>query len=129
MKSMGVTDTVTDTVTVTVTDTDTVNDNVPPKGDKKEPPSGGKKKPQRHKYGEYQHVLLSDRDMELLFEKHGEVMTHRLIKKLDEAIETRGYKYKNHYLVLNGWVLDSIKEEDSKRPKGETNVFDEWRNA
>ena len=66
---------------------------------------------QRHKRGEYANVLLSDDEYRKLSEEWGEKELERMIKILDEGIETKGYRYKNHYLALKKW-----KEKDRGSP-------------
>lgn len=60
-------------------------------------------KPQKHKHGEYAHVLLTSDEYLRLSEEWGEQELTRMIKTLDEGIETKGYKYKNHCLALRKW--------------------------
>ena len=60
-------------------------------------------KPPKHKYGEYKHVLLTSDEYLRLCEEWGEQELLRMIKILDEGIETKGYKYKNHNLALRKW--------------------------
>ncbi len=79
----------------------------------------------KHKYGEYNHVLLTDSDRERLVNDYGEDSVHAAIKYLDEYIETSGKKYKNHYLVMRKWVFDAIKE---RKGKAQT-LWDEWKDA
>ena len=74
----------------------------------------------KHKYGEYQHVLLTDTDRERLVNDYGEEETHEAIKYLDEYIETSGKKYKNHYLVMRKWVFDAVKEHKNKPKTGDS---------
>ena len=57
----------------------------------------------KHKYGEYQHVLLTDKEHTHLIELYGSSLDEH-IKILDEYIETSGKNYKNHSLVLQKWV-------------------------
>lgn len=66
-------------------------------------------KPPKHKYGEYQNVLLSDDDIAKLKAKWPDSYLQK-IEQLSEGIEMKGYKYKNHYLALLKWN----KQEDSK---------------
>ena len=81
-------------------------------------PSKSKKiKPQKHKHGEFQHVLLTDDEFERL--KKDFDFYEELIKKLDEYIETSGKKYKNHNLVLRGWVLNWYNEQGYKTARKE----------
>lgn len=88
-------------------------------------PSKSKKiKPQKHKHGEYKHVLLTDDEFERL--KKDFNFYDELIKKLDEYIETSGKKYKNHNLVLRGWVLNWYNEQGYKATRKE--VEPNWLN-
>lgn len=89
----GSTDPIQTTVPVTVTDTVTVNKN--------------KKK----KYGEYQHVLLTDSEYEKLKEKFPKSYEDK-IREMDEAIELKGYKYKSHYLAILKWAKEDKQETD-----------------
>ena len=89
----GSTDPIQTSVTVTVTDTVTVNKN--------------KKK----KYGEYQHVLLTDSEYEKLKEKFPKSYEDK-IREMDEAIELKGYKYKSHYLAILKWAKED-KQDDT----------------
>ena len=88
-------------------------------------PSKSKKiKPQKHKHGEYKHVLLTDDEFERL--KKDFNFYDELIKKLDEYIETSGKRYKNHNLVLRGWVLNWYNEQGYKTSRKE--VEPDWLN-
>ena len=88
-------------------------------------PSKSKKiKPQKHKHGEFQHVLLTDDEFERL--KKDFNFYDELIKKLDEYIETSGKRYKNHNLVLRGWVLNWYNEQGYKTSRKE--VEPDWLN-
>lgn len=60
-------------------------------------------KSQKHKHGEYKHVLLTNDEYLRLCEEWGEPELLRMIKELDEGIEVKGYKYKNHNLALRRW--------------------------
>jgi len=66
----------------------------------------------KHKYGEYKHVLLTDEEYEKLKDKVDN--REEWIKKLDEGIELKGYKYKNHYLAILKWYK-SEKEKIEKK--------------
>ena len=66
---------------------------------------------EKHKYGEYAHVLLADEELDKLNEEYGEVQTQKAITYLDEYIEMKGAKYKSHYLALRKWVFDALKEK------------------
>ena len=63
---------------------------------------------QKHKYGEFKNVLLTDVELQKLNKDFGEEKTQRAIKYLDEAIEMKGYKYKSHYLAMRKWVFEAL---------------------
>nr|DAE10093.1 MAG TPA: replisome organizer [Siphoviridae sp. ctGuJ10] len=68
-------------------------------------------KDKKHKYGEYNHVLLTDIEKSKLIDEFGESFTDECIKTLDESIEMKGYKYKSHYLAIRKWVVDAVKSK------------------
>jgi hypothetical protein len=72
---------------------------------------------QKQKYGEYQHVLLSQNDFQKLVSEHGMDMVMDCIKFFDEYIEQKGYKNNNHYLAINKWVVSAVNER-RKKTKG-----------
>lgn len=74
-------------------------------------------KESKHTHGEYSHVLLTQTDYQKLVEQYGEEMTEKAITFLDEYIEMKGYKSKNHYLTIKKWVVDAVKERDAKNGK------------
>ncbi|MBU1145117.1 MAG: helix-turn-helix domain-containing protein [Firmicutes bacterium] len=61
------------------------------------------KKNPKHKYGEYSHVLLTDKEYKQLEEKLGASGRDEWIKILDEGIELKGYKYASHYMAILKW--------------------------
>ena len=69
----------------------------------------------KHKYGEYQHVLLSDKEHTHLLDLYGNSLDEH-IKILDEYIETSGKKYKNHSLVIQKWVHDEWMKRNKNSP-------------
>lgn len=69
----------------------------------------------KHKYGEYQHVLLTDKEHTHLLDLYGDSLDEH-IKILDEYIETSGKKYKNHSLVLQKWVHDEWMKRNKDKP-------------
>ena len=69
-----------------------------------------REKKQKHKYGEFKKVLLTDEELEKLNNEFGEAETQKAITYLDEYIEMKGAKYKSHYLVMKKWVYEAIKE-------------------
>lgn len=81
---------------------------------------GARKKhtqPQKHKYGEYKHVLLSDTELEKLRGEFGADETEKAISFLDEYIEMKGYKAKSHYLCMRKWVYVAVKEHELRQKR------------
>jgi len=75
--------------------------------------TSSKGKGNKHKYGEYKNVLLTDTQYESLKDKFNGSVDEK-IKELDDAIETYGYKYKNHSLVIQKWA----KKKELEKPTG-----------
>ena len=73
-----------------------------------------KEKPPKHKHGEYQHVLLTDAEYERLCAEFGNEFMDKVIKFFDEYIEEKGYKSQSHNLAIRRWVIDAVKERESK---------------
>ena len=69
----------------------------------------------KHKYGEYSHVLLTDKEHTHLLDLYGDSLDEH-IKILDEYIETSGKKYKNHSLVIQKWVHDEWVKRNKDKP-------------
>ena len=69
----------------------------------------------KHKYGEYQHVLLTEKEHTHLLDLYGDSLDEH-IKILDEYIETSGKSYKNHSLVLQKWVHDEWTKRNKNNP-------------
>lgn len=59
-------------------------------------------KPVRHKYGQYQNVLLSDEDMEKLQAECPADWQER-IERLSEYMASKGAKYKDHLATIRAW--------------------------
>lgn len=76
-------------------------------------PAHPKKEP-KNKYGEFSHVLLTQTEYAKLIAAFGDAMTDNCITFLDEYIEMKGYKAKNHYLCIRKWVIDAVKERTRK---------------
>ena len=84
----------------------------------KEGEKGNKeKKEKKSVYGEYQHVRLTDRERDRLFNDYGEAETLAAIKHLDEYMQMTGRTYKDHNLALRKWVFDAVREKKTKQPK------------
>ena len=71
------------------------------------------KKTVRHKYGEYENVLLSDNDLEKLKSEYPNDYEKR-IERLSEYIASTGKSYKNHLATIRSWARKD-KSENQKR--------------
>lgn len=81
-------------------------------------------KPAKHKYGEFQHVLLTDEELEKLKSTFPDYLEK--IRNLDEYIENKHAKYNNHYLTIRNWARrDAEAKGSGKRDYGEGG-FQEW---
>ena len=83
-----------------------------PKGCKEKADSVPKSDAPKHRHGEYGRVLLSDGEFEKL--KADYPNANELIAFLDEYIEMKGYKARNHYLCIKKWVVSAIEERKRK---------------
>ena len=68
----------------------------------------------KKKYGEYNHVILTNKQYRVLCEDYGEEKTAEAIKYLDEYIQMKGKKYKDFNLTLRKWVFDAVEEQRQK---------------
>ena len=78
----------------------------------------------KHKYGEYQNVLLKDSELEKLKNEYDN--WEELIKYLDEYIEMKGYKAKSHYLCIKKWVVDAVNK--NRNITNKKSILEEWAN-
>ena len=76
-----------------------------------------KEKDIKNKYGEYKNVRLTEKEKDRFIEKHGNCLFEKCVTILDEAIQMKGYKYKDHNLVLQKWPLDQAKGVNVKTQK------------
>ena len=84
-------------------------------------------KQSKHKYGEFQHVLLTDKEHTHLIELYGDSLDEH-IKILDEYIETSGKKYKNHSLVIQKWVHDEWMKRNKDKPTLDSKFYAQENN-
>lgn len=91
-------------------DTDTDNDTDNGK-DIISPPAQTKPiKPDRHKYGEYNNVLLSDTDFEKL-KAEFPVDYQQRIDRLSEYMQSTGKSYKDHLATIRSWARKEPTEQ------------------
>ena len=89
---------------------------------------------QKHKYGTYNNVLLTNEELEkILAMQDGK----EAIEYLSEYIEMKGYKARSHYLCILKWVFNALKEQKQRNQRNQTiqrndnenkplSEFDEW---
>lgn len=89
---------------------------------------------QKHKYGTYNNVLLTDEELEkILAMQDGK----EAIEYLSEYIEMKGYKARSHYLCILKWVFNALKEQKQRNQRNQISQrndnenkplseFDEW---
>ena len=62
-----------------------------------------KQKPQKHRYGRYNNVLLTDEEYSMLQAEFPSDYSDR-IERLSEYIESKGEKYKSHLATIRSWA-------------------------
>lgn len=85
--------------------------------------SNTKKKEPRHRYGEYQNVLLSDSDMEKLKVEFPTEWEER-IEKLSYYMESKGVSYKNHLATIRSWARKERQSPSQQPRRAQENGFD-----
>ena len=74
--------------------------------------------PTRHKYGEYQNVLLTDEDLEKLKKEFFDWSDR--IERLSAYMASTGKSYKNHLATIRNWARrDSRTPTADVKPKGQ----------
>ena len=76
-----------------------------------------KAKPEKHKYGEYKNVLLTDEELEKLKEEYPDYLTR--VENLSEYIASKGVSYKSHYATIRAWARKDAEKNLSKTEKKE----------
>lgn len=61
-------------------------------------------KAERHKYGEYNHVLLTDEQLKKLNEDFGNNTVDTYIRKVNEYCQQTGKAYRDYNLTIRNWV-------------------------
>ena len=74
------------------------------------------KKSVKHKYGEYNNVLLTDDELEKLKKEY--IDYEERIERLSSYVASTGKKYKSHYATIRNWA----RKDDEKTVKKNTSV-------
>ncbi len=72
-------------------------------------------KEEKHKYGTYQHVFLTNKQYEKLKQDYP-YEYEKMIQELDEGLELHNYSYKNHYLAILKWHKKSQAQAKNNTP-------------
>ena len=100
-----------------------LEEDIHPSGDAQEtsePPKKVKKQKEeepKHHFGECGLVMLTDKEYDHLANKYGVEMRNKAIAFLDLYIADKGYKSKSHNYAIQRWVIDAVKERESKTNK------------
>lgn len=72
---------------------------------------------EKQSFGTFRHVKITGYEHDRLIAEFPELY-ERMISKLDEYIETTpSYKKENHNLILRGWVLKAVHEDEARGQK------------
>ena len=71
----------------------------------------------KHKYGEFNHVLLTDDQYRKLVEDYGEAAVLEGIRNVDEYCQEHGKTYKDYNLTLRKWGIKTPKLKKPTVPK------------
>ena len=69
---------------------------------------------QKHKRGEFGHVMLTDAEYTRLCDEKGKDETDDAIRVVDEYAETSGKRYKNYSLAIQRWGYRAAAEQAAK---------------
>jgi len=59
-------------------------------------------------------VLLTDQEYQRLVARYGQEHTNRAVELLNNAIMSKGYKYKSHYHTIIGWPMEEVQDGSNK---------------
>ena len=86
------------------------------KGKEKEKEYKKEKNPAHEKIKHLDSVYLTSREHETLITKYGREPTEKAIEILNNAIMSKGYKYKSHYHTIIGWPMKEVAGNGNKAP-------------
>lgn len=82
------------------------------------------KKPIKHKYGEYNNVLLTDEELQKLKTEYSDYKER--IERLSAYIASKGNKYKSHYATIRMWAKKDAQECKKGEVKSEYEGIDKF---
>ena len=71
----------------------------------------------KHKFGDYQNVLLKDAELDKLVELLGFQKAKGVIDNYSELKEMKGYKYKSDYLAIKRWGIKAYEDNFNNNQK------------
>lgn len=80
------------------------------------------KKPIKHKYGEYNNVLLTDEELQKLKTEYSDYQER--IERLSAYIASKGTKYQSHYATIRVWAKKDVQECKKGEVKSEYDGID-----
>ena len=86
--------------------------------DDSEPSPKSSKKPIKHKYGEYNNVLLTDDELDKLKSEYSDWKER--IERLSSYVASTGKTYKSHYATIRNWARkDGVTNGQTSGNNGE----------
>ena len=82
--------------------------------DESDTPAPKPKKPSKHKYGEYDNVLLTDAELEKLKDEY--IDYEERIERLSSYIASTGKVYKSHFATIRNWARKDQSSQPVKKP-------------
>lgn len=82
-------------------------------------PAPKTKKTVKHKYGEYNNVLLTDEELEKLKTEYSDYAER--IERLSSYVASTGKSYKSHYATIRNWA-----RKDAEKPQTRKEPVPEW---
>lgn len=94
--------------------------------DKEELPKGNSKKAPKHKYGEYNNVLLTDDELDKLKAEYPD--WEERIERLSSYVASTGKSYKSHYATIRNWArkdqtAQPVRQQQNQQNRKGRNVF------
>ncbi len=81
------------------------------------------KKPVKHKYGEYNNVLLTDNELDKLKAEYPDLDDR--IERLSAYIASHGKSYKSHYATIRNWARKDAEKGGMNRGTDRKDAFDD----
>ena len=91
-----------------------------PESDDSEPSPKRSKKPVKHKYGEYDNVLLTDDELDKLKAEFPD--WEERIERLSSYVASTGKSYKSHYATIRNWA----KKDQTSQPVRRKEAVPKW---